>query len=74
MARAKKLNICVRLGDTGWVISRCDNGQFELYNTITKQIMAKSNNPMEFDKYTDKIFGKGAAKIVRDIQTEQNKT
>lgn len=73
MARTKKLNICVRCGNTDWVISRCDNGQFELYNTITKQVLAKSSNPMDFDKYNEKIFGKEAAKRVRDFQAEQNK-
>lgn len=71
MARTKKLNLCVRYGDTDWVISRCDNGQFELYNTSTKQILAKSNNPLDFDKYIDKIFGKEAAGCVRDFQVEQ---
>ena len=74
MARTKKINAIVQYGDTGWTINDCDNGQFELYNTITKQILAKSNNPLDFDKHIDKIFGKEAASRVRDFQTEQEKS
>lgn len=74
MARTKKLNLCVRYGDTDWVINLCDNGQFELYNTTTKQVLAKSNNPIDFDKYMDKIFGKGAANRVRDFQAKQEES
>ena len=46
-------------------------GNYELYNTSTKQILAKSNNPLDFDKHIDKIFGKEAARRVRDFQAEQ---
>ena len=41
MPRTKKINDIVQYGDTGWIINDCDNGQFELYNTSTKQILAK---------------------------------
>lgn len=58
MPRIKKINAVVQYGDTGWIINDCGNGQFELYNTNTKQILAKSNNPLDFDKHIDKIFGK----------------
>ena len=51
MPRTKKINAVVQYGDTGWIINDCGNGQFELYNTITKQILAKSNNPLDFDKH-----------------------
>lgn len=71
MPRIKKLNPCTKYGDTDWIVNDCGNGQFELYNTSTKQILAKSNNPLDFDKYIGKIFGKEAAKNVRDFQTEQ---
>lgn len=71
MSRTKKISAIVQYGDTSWIINDCDNGQFELYNTNTKQILAKSNNPLDFDKHIDKIFGKEAAKCVRDFQTEQ---
>ena len=71
MPRIKKINAVVQYGDTGWSINDCDNGQFELYNISTKQILAKSNNPLDFDKYIDKIFGKEAARRVRDFQVEQ---
>ena len=71
MPRTKKINAIVQYGDIGWIINDCDNGQFELYNTITKQILAKSNNPLDFDKHIDKIFGKEAARRVRDFQVKQ---
>ena len=71
MPRTKKINAVVQYGNTDWIINDCGNGQFEIYNTNTKQILAKSNNPLDFDKYIDKIFGKEAAKNVRDFQTEQ---
>lgn len=74
MPRVKKINAVVQYGDTGWIINDCGNGQFELYNTITKQILAKSNNPLDFDKYTDKIFGKEAARRVRDFQFKQEES
>ena len=71
MPRTKKISAVVQYGDTGWIINDCVNGQFELYNTITKQILAKSNNPLDLDKHIDKIFGKEAARRVRDFQVEQ---
>ena len=74
MTRTKKINAIVQYGDTGLIINDCDNGQFELYNTSTNQILAKSNNPLDFDKHIDKIFGKEAAKRVRDFQIEQEKS
>lgn len=71
MPRTKKINAVVQYGDTGWIINNCGNEHFELYNTNTKQILAKSNNPLDFDKHIDKIFGKEVAKRVRDFQAEQ---
>ena len=74
MPRTKKINAVVQYGNTDWVVNDCGNGQFELYNISTKQILAKSNNPLDFDKYIDKIFGKEAARRVRDFQTEQEES
>ena len=74
MPRIKKINAIVQYGDTDWIINDYDNGQFELYNTNTKQILAKSNNPLDFDKHIDKIFGKEAAMRVRDFQAEQEES
>lgn len=34
-------------------------------------IAAMGNNPLDFDKHIDKIFGKEAARRVRDFQAEQ---
>lgn len=64
MPRTKKINAIVQYGDTEWIINDCENGQFELYNTNTKKTLAKSNNPLNFDKYIDTIFGKEAARRV----------
>ena len=74
MLRTKKINAIVQYGDTGWIINDCGNWQFELYNTIPKQILAKSNNPLDFDKYIDKIFGKEVARRVRDYISAQEET
>ena len=74
MPRTKKINTVVQYGDTDWIINHSGNGQFELYNTSTKQILAKSKNPLDFDKHIDKIFGKEVAKRVRDFQTEQEES
>lgn len=74
MSRVKKINAVVQYGDTDWIINDCDNGQFELYNTSTKQMLAKSNNPLDFDKHIDKIFGKEAARRVRDYISAQEET
>lgn len=74
MPRTKKINAVVQYGDTGWIINNCGNGHFELYNTSTKQILAKSNNPLDFDKHIDKIFGKEAARRVRDYISTQEET
>ena len=71
MPRTKKINTVIQYGETSWIINDCGNEQFELYNINTKQILAKSNNPLDFDKYIDKIFGKEAARRVRDFQAEQ---
>ena len=60
MPRVKKINAIIQYGDTGWIINDCGNGQ-----------LAKSNNPLDFDKHIDKIFGKEAANCVRDFQAEQ---
>ena len=70
MPRTKKINTVVQYGDTGWIINDCGNGQYNRYHTSTKQILAKSNNPLNFDKYIDKIFGKEPAIRVRDFQAE----
>lgn len=72
MPRTRKINDIFQYGDTGWIINDCGNGQFELYNTSIKQILAKGNNPLDFDKHIDKIFGKEATKRVRDFQIEQD--
>ena len=61
MARTKQLKIIVTYGDTGYVVN--DLGQnksprFELYHITTKKSIKKSNNPLDFDEYMDKIWRK----------------
>lgn len=76
MPRVKKINAVVTYDGTDWVVN--DLGfehkpRFELYNTKTKEILAKSNNPVEFDEYKllVKIYGKESANNVRAIQKEK---
>lgn len=76
MARTKKIYAVTQWGNTGWITNDCGvdkNPRFELYNANTKEILAKSNNPNDFNeyKYLLKIFGKEAARRVRDFQAEQ---
>ena len=61
MSKSKNLKIVVTYGDTGYVIN--DLGQFksprfELYHIPTKKSIKKSNNPLDFNKYMDKIWRK----------------
>ena len=61
MAITKQLKIIVTYGDTGYVVN--DLGQnksprFELYHITTKKSIKKSNNPLDFDEYMDKIWRK----------------
>ena len=61
MPRVKNLNILVTYGETGYIIN--DLGQdkslrFELYHIPTKKSIKKSNNPLDFDEYMNKIWRK----------------
>lgn len=76
MPRAKKINTVVTYSGTNWVVNDLGFGhkpRFELYNTKTKEILAKSNNPVEFSEYKllVKIYGKEVANNVRAIQKEE---
>lgn len=76
MTRTKKICPVTQWGNTNWITNDCGiekNPRFELYNTTTKEILAKSNNPNDFNeyKYLIKIFGKEAANHVRDFWTQQ---
>ena len=62
MARTKKLNVVVQFGDTGYVINDLGLGKaqrYELYNIKEKKSIKKSNHPLEFDKYMEKIWKEG---------------
>lgn len=53
MARTKHLNIVAVYTNTPWRVNDRGvemNPRFELYNVETKEIKAKSNNPLDFDK------------------------
>ena len=61
MPRVKILNIITTYGDTGYVVN--DFGpdkspRFELYHISTKKSIKKSNNPLDFDEYMNKIWQK----------------
>lgn len=76
MPRIKKINAVVTYGGTNWIVNDLGSEhkpRFELYNTKTKEILAKSNNPVDFDEYKllVKIYGKEAANNVRAIQKEK---
>ena len=71
MPRTKKINAVVQYGDTGWIINDCGNGQFELYNTSTKQILAKSNNPLDFDKHIAVIKEMGFDELIYFIKRKE---
>ena len=57
MARTKQLNVVVTYANTSLVINdkgRDANPRFELYDTATKEVKAKSNNPIDFDEIVRK--------------------
>lgn len=61
MARTKQLNICTTFSGTNLVVNdlgETKKPRFELYNTETKQVIKKSNNPLDFDDYVWKIWEK----------------
>ena len=62
MPRVKKLNIKMTYGDTGWVVNDLGEDKsprFELYNTNTKQIKSRGNNPLAFDSFMFKETKEG---------------
>ena len=62
MPRVKKLNIKMTYGDTGWVVNDLGEDKsprFELYNTNTKQIKSRGNNPLTFDSFMFKETKEG---------------
>lgn len=66
MARTKSLHIRTTYTDTDWVVNDLGEGKkprFELYNTKTKETLAKSNNPMDFDD----IMLKKVYKVKRNV-------
>ena len=61
MSRVKNLNIVVIYGETGYIIndlSQNKSPRFELYHIQSKKSIKKSNNPLDFDEYMDKIWKK----------------
>ena len=61
MARTKQLNIRVTFNGTNLVINDLGENKsprFELYDTGTKQVIKKSNNPLDFDDYVCKVWKK----------------
>ena len=61
MPRVKNLNIVVTYGETGYIINDLGTNKsprFELYYIPTKKSIKKSNNPLDFDEYMNKIWQK----------------
>lgn len=61
MSRVKNLNVAVTYGETGYIINDLGpnkSPRFELYHIPTKKSIKKSNNPLDFDEYMDKIWRK----------------
>lgn len=60
MARTKELNIVVDFVGTNLVINDAfpKNPRYELYNTVEKKTIRKSNNPLDFDDYVEKMWEK----------------
>lgn len=59
MPRTKKLNVVVRFTDTDLVINDLGLGhspRYELYDTAEKKVVKKSNDPLVFDSYAEKIW------------------
>lgn len=57
MARTKQLNTVLTYVGTPYVVNdlgEAKSPRFELYNTETRSVKLKSNNPLDFDKI---IFG-----------------
>lgn len=61
MPRVKNLNIVVIYGEVGYVINDLGTNKsprFELCHILTKKSIEKSNNPLYFDEYMNKILQK----------------
>ena len=61
MPRKKELNIVVAYGATGIVINDLGpekSPRFELYDTINKTVLKRSNNPHNFDEIIIKKWEK----------------
>lgn len=59
--RTKKLNIRVTYGESGYGINDLGEGKsprFELVYMPTKEIIMKSDNPMDADKFMGKYWRK----------------
>lgn len=59
MPRVKQLEILVRYGDTGYVVNDLGIGKsprYELYNINEKKSIKKSDNPLSFDDFMEKIW------------------
>ena len=66
MPRTKSLNAIVTYVDTDYIIKDLGLGKsprFELYNTATKTVAQKSNNPMDFDEFMKKVWKKAGYDI-----------
>ena len=61
MARQKKLNIVTTYGNTGYGVNdlgEAKSPRYELCYIPETKVIKKSNNPLDFDEYMDKIWKK----------------
>ena len=58
MPKTKSLNILVRYGHTNLVVNDAfpKEPRYELYDTAEKKVIRKSDNPLDFDTYVEKIW------------------
>ena len=59
MPRTKSLNIVVQFANTPLIINDLGEGhepRYELYDTKEKRTIKKSDNPLIFDEYAEKIW------------------
>ncbi len=59
VARTKTLNIVLTYGETGYVandLGLIKSPRFELYHIPTKKSIQKSDNPLDFYKFIEKIW------------------
>lgn len=79
MARTKQLNLILHYGGTPYHINdlgEAKSPRFELYNTDTQKVISKSNNPLDFHEYMNKIYQEmeGDSNVSEPVEKEAKRT